>query len=478
MSHAHKCTGFDPKKIYMLGEKSSGLESRGILQNYEELKKSHLQSGTLFEDPLFVPNETELGEEVKLDNVEWLRPKEIRKNPIFIGEKEDRFDVNQGELGDCWFMAALADVTQNYKILERVVPSDQSFDKNYAGIFHFRFWQYGRWIDVVVDDRLPTRQRREENGEITRELVYVKSKDKNVFWTALLEKAYAKLYGSYKNLDGGFVSEALGDLTGGLTEIHKADQEHWNETLFEKMLESYQKKSFMGCAIMNGTRLALSLGLIPSHAYSITEVIEIRSRRSNVIKLLRIRNPWGRVEWTGNWNDRSELWSTIPDNIRTSLSVKIREDGEFWMEFKDFIKYFDILEICHRNQDFGMTHWNCFMLDGSWSVNRNNTKYLLSLKGDDNISSVKIGLMQKNRRLHHQDQLPIGFKIETFFQAERQPLRIQGPKEYLQVTGHVKLLNGNYLILPFVKGMDKRECEYLLRVYSTANFELKELDSQ
>jgi calpain len=62
--------------------------------------------------------------------------------PKMFVRDADRFDINQGEIGNCWFLAAVANLAENKKCFDRVVPRDQDFDRDYAGIFRFRFWRY------------------------------------------------------------------------------------------------------------------------------------------------------------------------------------------------------------------------------------------------------------------------------------------------------------------------------------------------
>lgn len=106
--------------------------------NFYEIRRKCLATGQLYKDPEFQPSEKILMLEDKQKVSQWCRPKEICANPKFVVDGFSRFDVMQGSLGDCWFLAALATLTQNKKLFEKVVPADNDFGASYAGVFHFR----------------------------------------------------------------------------------------------------------------------------------------------------------------------------------------------------------------------------------------------------------------------------------------------------------------------------------------------------
>ncbi|VDN09837.1 unnamed protein product, partial [Dibothriocephalus latus] len=193
---------------------------------------------------------------------------ELSADPKFISDGVSRFDVEQGELGDCWLLAAVANLSLYPDLLEQVVPHDQTFDNEYCGLFRFHFWHFGEWVEVVIDDRLPTRNNR---------LVFLHSHDKNEYWSALLEKAYAKLFGSYEALKGGSTVEALEDFTGGLAEFY--DLRGKQPADLEQILHHcYTRKSLMACSINadpNVVEARQSNGLIRGHAYSITKIADV-----------------------------------------------------------------------------------------------------------------------------------------------------------------------------------------------------------
>ncbi|XP_034407833.1 calpain-2 catalytic subunit-like [Cyclopterus lumpus] len=474
-------------------------------QDYDTLRRQCLERGRLFEDNCFPAEPKSLGfKELgpyssKTRGVVWKRPTELCSNPKFIDDGATRTDICQGALGDCWLLAAIASLTLDQRILARVVPHGQSFTEGYAGIFHFQFWQFGEWVDVVVDDRLPTR-----DGK----LLFVHSAEGSEFWSALLEKAYSKVHGCYEALSGGNTIEGFEDFTGGIAEVYTLDKAPTK--LFHIMQRALSLGSLMGCSIditnAYETEAVTALKLVKGHAYSVTGAEEVRFR-GRPVQLVRIRNPWGQVEWTGPWSDGSSEWKHVGEDQKSKLN-HVADDGEFWMSYSDFIKQFSTLEICNLTPDTLMSddvgHWNNYQFEGMWRVGssaggcRNNQATFSSnpqfvvrledvdddpLDGEDGCTFL-VGLMQKDgRRQKRLDRNlePIGFAIYEVPDKYKGCSNVHlGPDVLLrqravamssnfintrEVCDRFKLPPGEYAIVPSTFQPHKKG-SFILRVFS------------
>jgi len=84
------------------------------------------------------------------------------------------------------------------------------------------------------------------------------------------------------------------------------------------------------------TEESVELGLVTSHAYTVLSVYEIEDN-NNKLRLIKLRNPWGKGEWKGDYSDNSNKWTKeLKNNLRIKTSFK--EDGVFYMTFDDFKK--------------------------------------------------------------------------------------------------------------------------------------------
>uniref|UniRef100_A0A8C7R959 Calpain 12 n=1 Tax=Oncorhynchus mykiss TaxID=8022 RepID=A0A8C7R959_ONCMY len=316
-------------------------------QDYVALLDACVKSGSLFSDPTFTPDQSSIGMPTDPDpkkEIKWLRPKEIRANAVFVEDTTCTTDICQGQLGDCWLLAALSCLTMHSNLFVKVVPPNQSLTESYAGIFHFMFWQYGEWVEVVVDDRLPVREGR---------LLFSYSCTRNEYWSALVEKAYAKLIGSYGSLKGGNISEAMEDFTGGIAYSLPVSS-RTPRVMWKALSAALSRGSLLSCFIQASNYREIGTvtaeGLVKGHAYAITDTDTVKKPDGEAL-LLRLRNPWGFVEYSGPWSDKSKDWDDVDAAEKKRIELKKSEDGEFWMNVEDFNRLFDTVELCSVNPE-------------------------------------------------------------------------------------------------------------------------------
>lgn len=181
-------------------------------------------------------------------------------------------------------------------------------------------------------------------------LIFAGASDGKEIWTLIVEKAFAKVAGSYEAISGGQISTALEMLTGGKARRCSRDlASEWDNLKQRVTSDEY----FVGAGShqleWNATDAAEQKktlrGIVTGHAYSVLAVYEDEG-----LRLVELRNPWGRVMYSGDWGPGSRRWNSDEGRRARSVVGALRtQEGRFWMAWEDFLTCFDSVDICHMN---------------------------------------------------------------------------------------------------------------------------------
>jgi len=350
------------------------------LERVWEPGKATAERPKLFVDKGFPPALRSIGEipaATKGREPEWVPVRYLRAGTweLFQGGISPN-DLLQGAIGNCWLVAAMASLAEFPEAVEAVFGQKELSESGRCGIILYD--ARCTKLNVTVDEYIPCHPREWWDEEGTP--LFARPNG-NEAWVLLLEKAFAKMLGSYRELSGGNCCTAFRAFTGERKtfvwarsegEAARVDgewkrmqladgEDHFEWTPGEEQrrngeglwreVRNYDRQSFLvACSMRARTGLEHVRidGLVEAHAYSVLHAVEVEGHR-----LLFLRNPWGNDKrWNGRWSDGDDAWAANP-GVRRRLRPEFRDDGAFWMAWVDFQAIFDFVYVCARTMRSG-----------------------------------------------------------------------------------------------------------------------------
>ena len=230
----------------------------------------------------------------------WCRIEEITdfKNNYEIFEEGPTIeDIVQGDINDCYFLSAIGSLCSDSNFFEKIFHIKNKSEEHVYGIYLFL---NAKWKLVLVDDYFPY----EIVNLDEKQLCFGSSVQKEL-WVSLLEKAWAKVNGSYARIGcRGFMNETFDVLTEAYTEeIHMKEyinkKKNRKEELW-KMLTNYFDKEYV---ITAGTMKVIEdeeeIGLVSGHAYTLIQKYLVKTLVGKE-RLVKLKNPYGNKVFSGD----------------------------------------------------------------------------------------------------------------------------------------------------------------------------------
>ena len=310
-------------------------------------------------------------------------------------------DTQQGSLGDCWLIAAMSAVAGDANLDNHI--ENMFLDHNVdAGIYSLKMYHQNQPYAVILDDHVPARGNR---------TALAKSKTEGELWVSILEKACAKLYhnalgeddqpmkNGYDQLSGGLVYKGVKIFTNAPTRCvtHSASSDVVvSGKLWTDLKRWHECGYFIGAGSGGDDDTQKNdVNIVQGHAFSLMDLCEIQG-----FQLMRLRNPWGKTEFEGDWSDHSIMWERYP-KVKRKLNPKVADDGEFWIQFQDYVRYFDVTDCAiftspdkWESKEFTFTGPEAGEPANKYSADRNPTLWLETRKELE----VVLDVVQPNRK--------------------------------------------------------------------------------
>ena len=392
-------------------------------------------------------------------DVEWKHAKEIWGDDAKIfGEKITLHDIKLGEVPDAYFVATLAALAEFPSLILQLfktttLPEDGSAIQVAMQID-------GDWKIVPLDDMFPINKN-------TGKPIFSDSPTK-CLWGVFLEKAWAKANGGYANIVHGYPREVFEAFTPFNTVPIEVGKEN-KDALWESIKNADKYNCIMTCSIREGTPGLDKVGLLENHSFSLVSAFERKVNGQN-LRLMKLRNPFGMGEWTGDWSDKSSKWDDNAKKAFPEFDPNGGDDGVFWIDFDNFRKYFQIVSICVPLKPFSSTY---FKVDKEKATKFNVMK--IKIQGEGILS---ITVYKKSYRFHRKIQ-PDQEVIENLILAKCN----NGKFEYLDSayneTMSTEVKAGEYICLYNVDYITANVSprKYAVTISGSCKFQLAHLES-
>lgn len=222
----------------------------------------------------------------------------------------------------------------------------------------------------------------------------------------LVEKAWAKVCGSYEASEKSHVTDVFFLLSGSPSQEYNtidykmdvARGPYLKDERLDKLFQVMQEANKKGW-VMTATTLALPAkirkmgelaarqatigdkGIRYDHIYTILDVRAVTLRNDYTDIILLLRNPSGKViggqQWLGDWGPGCDLWSKHTKR-QVGATHRLTSASTFWMSLGDFFEQFTTLTVNHSDPtysrrvlpadippkrsifDSSLVEWGCF----------------------------------------------------------------------------------------------------------------------